>query len=152
MSPQAREIANTLLARPLPFLSPKAPWDPSLTPVIDALPDPVPVRAILHLLNDDMHNAHELAQGDEGNATSDYVHQQLHRREGDYWNSKWWASTGMRRPHKVLNQVHGSVSGAKKFVDDCERVGKGRSKDDALERKQWEELKATLEYALENEV
>ena len=88
MSAQAREITNTLLARPLPSLSPKAPWDPSLTPVINALPDPVPIRAILHLLNDDMHNAHELAQGDEGNATSDYVHQQLHRREGDYWNSK----------------------------------------------------------------
>ena len=64
---------------------------------------------------------------------------------------QWWASTGMRRSHKVLIQVHGSVSGAKKFVDDCERVGKGRSKDGSLERKQWEELVATLEYALEHE-
>ncbi|TRM59034.1 hypothetical protein BD626DRAFT_509524 [Schizophyllum amplum] len=151
MSSQARKIAGKLLARPLPPLVPKAPWDPSLTTAIDSLPDPAPVLAILHLLNDDMHNAHEVAQADENNLTSCYIHQQLHRREGDYWNSKWWISSGMRSPHRILELVHGGVPNAMKFVDDCERVGKGRSKHNDLERKQWHELTLTLDYAFENE-
>ncbi|KAK0491567.1 hypothetical protein IW261DRAFT_1438353, partial [Armillaria novae-zelandiae] len=39
------------------------------------------------------------AQSDDGNLTSNYLHAQLHRREGDYWNSKWWLGTGMQSAH-----------------------------------------------------
>lgn len=88
MSVSAREIADILLKRALPPLRPSSIHDPSLSTRIDALEDPISVRSALHLANDDITRAHELAQSDEGNLTSCYVHQQLHRREGDYWNSK----------------------------------------------------------------
>lgn len=52
----------------------------------------------------------------------------------------------MRTVHPVLESVHGGVAGGKKFVDACEKVGKGRNED--LEKKQWEELKGVVEYAL----
>ncbi|KAL1744913.1 hypothetical protein HDZ31DRAFT_63632 [Schizophyllum fasciatum] len=158
MSTQAHDLARTLVARSSPPpLSPTAAYHASLTPAIDALPDSPPIRAALHLVNDDTHRAHEVAQADEGNSTSDYVHQQLHRREGDFWNSKWWAGNGMRAPHPVMKKVHGGFVGAKRFVDDCERAS-GQSANDqnlsriaGLEQTQWQELQATLEYALENE-
>lgn len=90
MSSSAHRIADVLLARDPPRLYPSTIFDASLTPQIDALSssDPVNVRSALHLLNDDIAHAHDLAQGDEGDMTSDYLHAQLHRREGDYWNSK----------------------------------------------------------------
>lgn len=89
MSSTAQKISSVLLARTLPPLSPLSIYDPSLTSQIDALnSDPAYLRAALHLANDDIDRAHELAQGDEGNETSDYLHGMLHRREGDYWNSK----------------------------------------------------------------
>ncbi|KAF9014376.1 hypothetical protein BDZ89DRAFT_1076715 [Hymenopellis radicata] len=148
MSTEARRLASLLLARlPPPPLKPTSIYDPSLTSQIDALSDPPSVRSALHLLNDDTTRAHELAQSDDGNLTSCYVHQQLHRREGDYWNSKWWLGIGMRAPHPVLNRIHGGVAAGKQFVDLCEAVGSGQSADGKLE--QWEELTATLEYALD---
>ncbi len=54
----------------------------------------------------------------------------------------------MRAPHPVLTRIHGGVAAGKKFVDICEAVGSGRSADGKLEQKQWDELTATLEYAL----
>ena len=90
MSSDARRIAAQLLSdtRPPPPLRRKHPYDKSLKSEIYGLRDPPPIRAALHLANDDITSAHETAQDDEGTPTSDYVHAQLHRREGDYWNSK----------------------------------------------------------------
>lgn len=88
MSSAARSISSTLLARSPPPLSPSSVYDPSLTSEIDSLSDPIYLRSALHLANDNIDRAHELAQSDEGNETSDYLHGMLHRREGDYWNSK----------------------------------------------------------------
>ncbi|KAK0230207.1 hypothetical protein IW262DRAFT_1425343 [Armillaria fumosa] len=149
MSAEAREIASILLARPTPLLKPSDIYDRSLTPRIEALTDSIPIRSALHLLNDDIGRAHTLAQSDGGNLTSNYLHAQLHRREGDYWNSKWWLGTGMQSLHPVLDQVHGSVGQAGNFVDDCQAVTAGRSEE--LKAKQWQELKSTLEYAFEKE-
>lgn len=56
----------------------------------------------------------------------------------------------MRSVHPVCRRVHGGVSQGEAFVDACERVGMGRSSN-GLEEKQWEELKATVEYALDKE-
>ena len=41
----------------------------------------------MHLLNDDIDNAHNLAQAHEESQTANLTHAILHRREGDYWNS-----------------------------------------------------------------
>ncbi|KAF9035397.1 hypothetical protein BDZ89DRAFT_1062180 [Hymenopellis radicata] len=123
MSTEARRLASLLLARlPPPPLKPASIYDPSLTSQIDAL--------ALHLLNDDTTRAHELAQSDDGNLTSCY-------------NSKWWLGNGMRAPHP-----DGGVAAGKQFVDLCEAVGSRQSADGKLEQKRWEELTATLEYAL----
>ena len=94
-----QQIKSTLLdRRPLPPLVPKAVWDTSLTNQIDALDSPANVKAGasfhqllnssdfctgLHLLNDDIHNCHELAQASD-EPTSNTWHAILHRREGDY--------------------------------------------------------------------
>ncbi|KAK0443890.1 uncharacterized protein EV420DRAFT_1575227 [Desarmillaria tabescens] len=149
MTAEARELASILLARPIPSLKPSDIYDRSLTPRIEALKDPIPVRSALHLLNDNIDRAHTLAQSDDGNLTSNYLHAQLHRREGDYCNSKWWLGTGMQSSHPVLDKVHGGVSQAKKFVDDCQAA---TTSSEELKAKQWEELKSTVEYALEKEV
>lgn len=45
-------------------------------------------HAALHLANDDIYACHDIAQASEGDPTADLMHATLHRREGDYWNSK----------------------------------------------------------------
>ncbi|KAH8827575.1 hypothetical protein DL96DRAFT_1599502 [Flagelloscypha sp. PMI_526] len=149
MSSAACSIASRLMERDdIPHLTPKTIYDPTLTAEISALDDPVPLRSVLHLLNDDLPNAHELAQSCDGDIIADYVHQQMHRREGDYWNSKWWLDTIQSRgniPDSLIS-VHGSISGGKVFVDQCQAAGK--KKNEELEQKQWEELKLTVKWAL----
>jgi hypothetical protein len=82
-------IASTLFARqPYPPLCPKKAYDPSLTTVISSLDAPSLVRAALHLANDDIEGCHVIVQDMEGQRTANLLHATLHRREGDYWNSK----------------------------------------------------------------
>lgn len=78
----------------LPPLQPRKPFDVALTSDIDSFAaaqkqDKPYVRAALHILNDDIPRAHDIAQADDGDATSNLCHAILHRREGDFWNSKW---------------------------------------------------------------
>ncbi|KAL7422576.1 hypothetical protein Q5752_003224 [Cryptotrichosporon argae] len=75
--------------RPPPPLEPgTAVWEPALVRPISGLREHRFVVAALHLANDDIHHAHLIAQDDEGDPTADLLHATLHRREGDYWNSK----------------------------------------------------------------
>ena len=55
----------------------------------------------------------------------------------------------MHSVHPVLINIHGGIIQGKAFVDACEAAG--TRKDVELEGKQWDELKATLHYALESE-
>ena len=80
-------------------LLPKQPYNAALTPAIAGLQKAGDLSgvaaALLHLLNDDLPAAHALAQAGEGDATADYVHQIVHRREGDFGNTRYWvARTG----------------------------------------------------------
>lgn len=92
------------------------------------------------------------------------MHAILHRREGDFWNSKyvgsfhqpdffclshtqvlqWWSQIS----HPVLDAVHGDRRGAKEFVDQVEKAVS--SKDSAelksCEEKQLEEMRALAEH------
>ncbi|RUS35161.1 hypothetical protein BC938DRAFT_475077 [Jimgerdemannia flammicorona] len=109
--------------RPTPSpLKPKSVNDPTLTPRIAALSVPKPVVAAFHLLNDDITRAHDLSQSMEGEPVADLTQAFLHRREGDYWNSKYWLQ---RVPERLVKEVVGD--GGKKavieFVDKCETVG-----------------------------
>ncbi|KAN0063923.1 hypothetical protein ACQY0O_003529 [Thecaphora frezii] len=153
-----------LLTRtPLPSLRPTSPYDASLQHTISTLPHPPCVLGILHLLNDDLVSAHEVVQNDEGNASSDYIHSILHRREADYWNSKWWL--GQFR-HPVVPSLYEAedyeeaTRRAKRFVDEVEGLvgggaGKGATtacgatrKMEQLKKVQWREMRALAEYVL----
>ena len=128
---------------PLAPLKASTVHDPSLTPAIDDSGLPDLVKAGLHLMNDDLDRAHVLSQAHEGNATADYWHAIVHRREGDYSNSKYWlARVG---DHPVIREVHGSTAAASVFVDRCRAVGGGV--DPVAEELQWREMLSLLAYS-----
>ncbi|MBC7804990.1 MAG: hypothetical protein H7145_02450, partial [Akkermansiaceae bacterium] len=61
------------------------------------------IAALLHLLNDDLDSAHVLSQAHEDDPTANYVHQIVHRREGDFGNTRYWvAKTG---PHPFYTEL-----------------------------------------------
>ncbi|PWN88594.1 hypothetical protein FA10DRAFT_288129 [Acaromyces ingoldii] len=137
----------------LPPLRPTKIWDTTLTDDIDAT-HPQCLRAALHLLNDDIDRAHTLAQDDEGDMTSNVCHAVLHRREGDYWNSKWWYR---QIKHPLIEQSYGSTADAQAFVDAVESAVAKRSSTtacgaqnlDRLKRKQADELNNLVRFALD---
>lgn len=147
----------------LPPLSPKQPWRADLTAQIDALKSSSPLMGIaaLHLLNDDIDNAHKLAQDHENESTSNLVridhrqihaddlqiHAALHRREPDYWNSKYWIA---RVPSDQIKAVYDSRAAANAFVDAVEQAEdrKDASAIDGLRREQWDQLLAIARLSL----
>jgi hypothetical protein len=134
-------LVSRLTARELPALAPARVYDIALTARIDGLEVPPAVRAVLHLMNDDIARAHAIAQSGEGDATLDYVHAIVHRREGDWANSKYWFSRAGGQP--VVRAVYGPERGAAAlFVDRC-RTTAGDAK---LEEEQWRELRVLLDY------
>ena len=128
---------------PPPPLSPVAPFDTKLTALIDKLDVPLASKACLHLLNDDLTRSHQILQSQEGVATFDYLHAIVHRREGDYSNSKYWfRQVGA---HPVWAEVYGSDPAAPvRFVDRCREAGKSSSRE--LEQVQLQELSVLLQH------
>lgn len=147
----------------LPPLRPTKPYRSELKTDIARLAQsyPTPVAAVLHLLNDDLDAAHTLAQDDDSNRNSNLIHSILHRREGDFWNSKWWLD---QFRHPYLDQLYQErdpslgakrgKEGAKQFVDVVERVTTkgattacGAKRDvDAAKEWQWQELHGLAEH------
>nr|CDI53300.1 conserved hypothetical protein [Melanopsichium pennsylvanicum 4] len=110
----------------LPPLRPQKPYSVELKSSISSLTPclPIAVVGMLHLLNDDIDAAHALVQDDDSNKDSNLIHSILHRREGDFWNSKWWLN---QFSHDFLNELYkhrnmDGRTGAKQFVDMVERV------------------------------
>jgi hypothetical protein len=80
-------------------LVPKKIWDPELEATIERLlPDTEPLKSALHLWNDNLNRAHEIAQ-EIGTATGSYLHGLMHRREPDYGNSRYWFRRVGEHPH-----------------------------------------------------
>jgi hypothetical protein len=50
----------------------------------------LPLRALWFVEKGDWHGAHQLAQQDERDPASTWVHAHLHRVEGDDWNARYW--------------------------------------------------------------
>ncbi len=146
LSGKLSEITQRLLARdPLPPLVPVAVYDPALTPAIDALNAPALVTISLHVLNDDLESAHPLSQELEGNPIADYWHAIIHRREGDYSNSRYWFGRVGSLP--LLAEVYGpdpAAPGA--FVARCRTAGRGADAD--LQAFQQAEMARLLDYVL----
>ncbi|MFN8440490.1 MAG: hypothetical protein U0175_06975 [Caldilineaceae bacterium] len=51
---------------------------------------PLPLRALWLDALGDWHGAHRLVQNGEGEASCDWVHAYLHRKEGDTANAGYW--------------------------------------------------------------
>lgn len=83
------EIIQALAARPTAPLTPAGPHDPALSARIHACDCAPAVKAGLLLWNDDLDASHRLSQQIDS-PTGSYWHAIMHRREPDYWNSKYW--------------------------------------------------------------
>ena len=84
------QISAELRARqPLPPLLPEAPWNRDVSGRIDAADLPAPVASALLLWNDDLEASHTLSQG-LPDPFGNWLHGAMHRREGDFSNSKYW--------------------------------------------------------------
>ncbi|KAH7882711.1 hypothetical protein F5I97DRAFT_1816279 [Phlebopus sp. FC_14] len=148
-----------LLSRSPPApLTASSVWRRDLTFEINKLDASVNVRAALHLLNDDFDGCHTLAQLQEGEPYSDHLHYIAHRREPDYWNSKYWAA---QLSHRHLAQIYlagdydASVSEAKleakKFVDAIEVAASSGEGVEELEKRQWDEMTRLTRLLIEKD-
>ena len=145
MSQTLSEITQRLLARrPLPPLVPTSVSDPALTSAINDLNAPALVTIGLHVLNDDLASAHPLSQELEGDPVADYWHAIIHRREGDYSNSRYWF--GRVGPLPLLAEIYGPDPAAPAaFVARCRAAGRGADAD--LQAFQQAEMARLLDYA-----
>jgi hypothetical protein len=152
------DIVARLVARnPLPPLAPTQPFDVALSRAVRHANLPALVSCGLLVWNDDIQAAHPIAQNIESD-TGSYWHAIIHRREGDFWNAKYW----FKRvgSHPVLADL-AAVPEAKPFVkngeldatavvDACqdlasERAGREK-RDEALRALQVAEIQALLRY------
>ena len=172
MTDPARELAQRAVAelrarQPLPPLCPAAPWNRELSSRIAAAGLPPAVAGALLLWNDDLEASHALSQGLPDRLGS-WLHGAMHRREGDYSNSKYWfrkvgAHAGYarmaQRAHEVAETTTGCIQPAALealakqwdpfvFVDLCAFAGHVRVAAQVLERLQAAELELLTELAL----
>lgn len=124
--------------------NPTQEW-PSISPGQRAL-----CMSGLWLLAGDLDQSHTISQ-DIGSAEGSFWHGIMHRREGDFGNSKYW----FRRvgSHEVLDALaelsDGVYSDPYDFVDACSRVT--RSGDESRQqclRAQWIEWQALMAYCI----
>ena len=95
---------------------------PELLPRVGSKPDAVALKAGLLQRHDYLDESHKLSQSMEGQGVhqaGDYWHAIMHRRESDYWNSKYWFRRVGRHPiyktlaHRaaaILEQCNSSAS------------------------------------------
>ena len=163
------KISAELRARqPLPPLCPVAPWNRKLSHRIEAADLPPAVASALLLWNDDLDASHTLSQG-LPDPFGCWLHGTMHRREGDFSNSKYWfrkvgTHAGFaplsRRAATVLAQASGQPSPALAalaerwdpfaFVDLCAAAtGENGATAALLESLQAAELELLTELAAE---
>ncbi|KAF8699336.1 hypothetical protein RHS03_07216, partial [Rhizoctonia solani] len=136
-------------------LRPKSVRFPELTPQISSLKlagkrAPEQVLTTLHLLNDDIKAAHDIAEPCYDQ------HGIVHIRDGDYGNARWWFRQ-LSDPLLVKNFAKNasenlSMSEARQraryFVGECEEIGTGTSDDQRLERKLCDQLKNLADWSI----
>jgi hypothetical protein len=110
--------------------------------------------AALWLWHDFLDEAHAIAQ-DIDTVEGSWWHAIMHRREGDYWNSKYWLRRVGRHPaFAILNDrlaERGLPSwDALAFVDRCEQAAKsGGDLEQSCREIQRVEWQVLFEYCLE---
>ena len=107
---------------------------------VSIVSDYAEVLAGLWLYVDDLDRSHTISQ-DIHTPTGSYWHAIMHRREGDFWNAKYWFRKVGNHP--VIGLVGYDPS---EFVDACER-DRGENSPELLElqRREW---KALFEWCL----
>ena len=164
------DIAARLnLRTALPLLNPVQPFDAHLSRTIRNGNLPGLLTCGLLVWNDDIPAAHPIAQ-EIDNTDGNYWHAIIHRRQGDYWNAKYWFRQIGNHP---VQAELASLPEAKPFlkkgafvaglmVDACERASlRAREPSpataeplaqpvdeatEALQRLQLAEIKALLNY------
>lgn len=114
------------------------------------------LKAALHLLNDDIHSCHMIAQSDESDPKLNLLHYILHRREGDFDNSRYWVG---QQKFSLFTEVYGGSDladakhNAKTYVGRVEKWSKGGKKDTEEERElqkfQLQELSTIVKHYAE---
>lgn len=134
------EIVQKLAARPTAPLMPAGPHDPALSARIHACSCAPALKAGLLLWNDDLEASHRLSQQIDS-PTGNYWHAIMHRREGDYWNSKYWFRRVGAHPAMVrIAQEAGAAFALAPwlangrydpfaFVDACEAASRASARD-----------------------
>lgn len=129
----------------------------------DALLAPVAVKnssfasgclAALWLWHDFLDEAHAIAQ-DIDTSEGSWWHAIMHRREGDYWNSKYWLRRVGRHP--AFSQLSERLAKCgipawepMAFVDQCERAARdGGELEQTCREAQREEWHVLFDYCLE---
>jgi hypothetical protein len=105
-------------------------------------------RSALWLLCGDLDASHEISQTVE-TPDGSFWHGIMHRREGDFWNAKYW----FRRvgPHPVLKQLASTDYGdPQSFVDRCEASIESASQPaiQTCEALQWLEWQLLFTHSL----
>lgn len=153
----------------LPLLNPVQPFDMNLSRTIRNANLPGLLTCGLLVWNDDIPAAHPIAQ-EMDNTNGNYWHAIIHRREGDYWNAKYWfrlvgshpVQTELARMAEVKPFLKKGAFVPGLMVDACERAGTRThapaqivaqplaaptdDETEALQRLQLAEIKALLNY------
>jgi len=149
-------VAETLLARATPPLTPIRPYDPEIARRIGEMrargAASYNVAAALHLMNDDLDGAHVLVQSHEDDLTANYLHQIVPRREGDWGNTRYWVSrTGNHPFYADLGAATGqTVWDARAMVDRSEKAARGGSagETEAVAELSWREMQGLLAWCV----
>jgi hypothetical protein len=161
-------ILEALRSRPEPPLTPRQIWDPKLSRAIESRVSDPAARSALHLWNDDLARAHELAQEIETTLGS-CLHGTMHRREPDYDNARYWFRRVGKHPvggqireaalelvgeAPALQEILASIRrrrdwDALAMVDWCERAAEAPELDRFLRGVQARELEALARHCVE---
>lgn len=106
------------LLKRTPPLKSESVWSPEFQKLINDSNYPAVVRAGLHLWNDDLDQCHSLVQ-ENSSPEAKFWHALLHRREGDFSNSKYWFRD--LGSHPVFAKIRAQVPEYEplSFVDIC---------------------------------
>lgn len=155
-----KSVADTLLARPAAptltvSLAGAAPFDAGAAAVLRALHGlsdvPANALALLHVLNDELAPAHVLVQAHENDATANYIHGIIHRREADWSNAKYWMRRAGTHPVQAALAKNNSPAGSPAtFVDACQRGTETGENVSEAEQEQLRELRLLLAWCAQN--
>lgn len=121
------------LSEAMPTLLPKKPLELAKDlSFIQGLP--LALQAGIWLYVDDLNRSHEISQNLETQSGSLW-HAIMHRREGDFWNSKYWFRRA--KGHPFFDQLSFDPSD---FVDQVERSSGDSEALLATQREEWKVL------------